>query len=66
MYKQVFLYNGTPVLLEVIDGVADYPDEYTEIQPPDGLYQPISFDGTKWMGTSYEQWLADKPAEHFN
>ncbi|WOZ56247.1 tail fiber protein [Brochothrix phage BtpYZU03] len=100
MFKQIWLYDGTPILLEgiqkyqledgtvvddvpkdiekevEIDGetiieyqqapyevvtVFDYPKEYTELQPEDGLYQPIFFDGEKWIGTKKEVWEAANP-----
>lgn len=102
MFKQIWLYDGTPILLESIqkyqledgtivddvqkdiekeveiDGetiieyqqapyevvtVFDYPKEYTELQPEDGLYQPIFFDGEKWIGTKKEVWEAANPPE---
>ena len=103
MFKQIWLYDGTPMLLESIqkyqledgavvddvpkdiekeveiDGetiieyqqapyevvtVFDYPKEYTELQPEDGLYQPIFFDGEKWIGTKKEVWEAANPPEN--
>lgn len=112
MFKQVYLYDGTTVLLEsvtkyklengeivdeapapievekeievigedtdeitketiiVYEGVQyepietfNYPKEYTELQPVDGLYQPIFFDGEKWIGTKKEVWEAANPPE---
>lgn len=112
MFKQVYLYDGTAVLLEsvtkyklengeivdeapapieiekeievvneetdevtketiiVYEGVQyegieffDYPEEYTEIKPKDGLYQPIFFDGKKWIGTKKADWEAANPPE---
>lgn len=50
------------VQLEEIE-IFDYPEEYTEIKPEDGLYQPIFFDGTKWIGTKKEDWEASNPPE---
>ena len=103
MFKQIWLYDGTPILLEgiqkyqledgtvvddvpkdiekevEIDGetiieyqqapyevvtVFDYPKEYTELQPEDGLYQPIFFDGEKWNGSKKEDWEAANPPEN--
>lgn len=67
MFKQVYLYDGTAVLLESVTQYTDegepietfsYPKEYTELQPADGLYQPIFFDGKKWVGTKKEDWEA--------
>lgn len=102
MFKQIWLYDGTPILLKSIqkyqledgtvvddvpkeigkeveiDGettiefqqvpyevvtVFDYPKEYTELQPKDGLYQPIFFDGEKWNGSKKEDWEAANPPE---
>lgn len=112
MYKQVYLYDGTTVLLEsvtkyklengeIVDEapapievekeievigedtdeitketivvyedvqfeeieIFDYPKEYTEIPPKDGLYQPIFFDGKKWIGTKKADWEAANPPE---
>lgn len=113
MYKQVYLYDGTTLLLEsvtkyklengeIVDEapapieiekevdvtieetdeitketftvyedvkfeeieVFNYPKEYTELQPVDGLYQPIFFDGEKWIGTKKEVWEAANPPEN--
>lgn len=112
MFKQVYLYDGTAILLEsvtkyklengeIVDEtpaqieiekevdviseetdeitketiivyedvpyeeieIFDYPKEYTELQPEDGLYQPIFFDGKKWIGSSREDWEAANPPE---
>lgn len=112
MYKQVYLYDGTTVLLEsvtkyklengeIVDEapapieiekevevvseetdeitretiavyedvqyeeieIFEYPEEYTELQPEDGLYQPIFFDGKKWVGTKKGDWEAANPPE---
>ena len=70
MFKQVYLYDGTAVLLESVTQYTgegepietfSYPKEYTELQPEDGLYQPIFFDGKKWIGTKKEVWEATNP-----
>ncbi|MDU6763522.1 MAG: hypothetical protein E6445_00815 [Staphylococcus sp.] len=61
--KQIYFYDGTPFLVvENKDGELNYPKEqWTDIAPPDGLYAPIHFDGKKWIGTSYEEWLEQQP-----
>ena len=70
MYKQVYLYDGTAALLESVTQYTDegesietfnYPKEYTELHPENGLYQPIFFDGKKWIGTKKEDWEATNP-----
>ncbi|KAA2274659.1 MULTISPECIES: hypothetical protein [unclassified Staphylococcus] len=59
MYKKIFKKeDGTPSLIE---GDEFNSDIYTDIQPPNGLYQPIHFDGKKWIGTPYEEWLKQQP-----
>ncbi len=56
--KIVYLYDGTPFIVELNDeGEYAYPkDEYTEISPPEGIYQPFYYDGNEWIGTSKEEW----------
>lgn len=61
--KQVYFYDGTPFLvMKGKDGELEYPKEqWTDIAPPEGLYEPIHFDGEKWVGTPYEEWLEQQP-----
>lgn len=61
--KQIYFYDGTPFLvMENKDGELEYPKEqWTDIAPPEGLYAPIHFDGKKWIGTPYEEWLEQQP-----
>ncbi len=56
--KIVYLYDGTPFIVELNDeGEYIYPkDEYTEVAPPEGIYQPFYYDGNEWIGTSKEEW----------
>lgn len=56
--KIVYLYDGTPFIVELNDeGEYVYPnDEYTEVAPPEGIYQPFYYDGNEWIGTSKEEW----------
>lgn len=69
MYKQIFKKtNGKPELIESIENKEtgkeyfDYDElEYTKIMPPSNLYEPIHFDGKKWVGTPYEEWLKQQP-----
>lgn len=61
MFKQIFnKSDGTPKLIET-----DYFDteKYTDIQPPNGLYEPIHFNGSEWVGVSQKEWLANQPKE---
>ncbi|WP_191835809.1 DUF1128 family protein [Mammaliicoccus sciuri] len=58
MFKQVYLFDGTPYLAYLNDeGEYVYPkDEYTDVPPPEGIYQPFYYDGNEWIGTSKEEW----------
>lgn len=61
--KQIFFYDGTPFLvMENENGELEYPEEqWTDIAPPEGIYSPFYFDGKKWVGTTYEEWLEQQP-----
>ena len=61
--KQIYFYDGTSFLvMENEDGELEYPEEqWTDIAPPEGIYAPFYFDGEKWVGTSYEEWLEQQP-----
>ena len=56
--KVVYLYDGTPFIAEINeDGEYNYPnDEWTDVAPPEGIYQPFYYDGNEWIGTSKEEW----------
>lgn len=60
--KIVYLYDGTPFIVELNDeGEYVYPkDEYTEVAPPEGIYQPFYYDGNEWIGTSKEEWESNQ------
>lgn len=59
MYKQIFnKSDGLPMLVDTDDFDTE---TYTDIQPPNGLYQPIHFDGNEWIGTPYEDWKKNQP-----
>ena len=65
MFKQVFLYDGTPYLaFRNEDGEYDYPkDEWTEVAPPDGIYSPFYFNGNEWVGATKEEYEATLPGK---
>ena len=65
MFKQVFLYDGTPYLAFVNDeGEYDYPEEsWTEVTPPEGIYSPFYFNGNEWIGSTREEWLDTLPEQ---
>lgn len=60
--KIVYLYDGTPFMVELNhEGEFVYPnDEYTEVKPPEGIYQPFYYDGNEWIGTSKEEWESNQ------
>lgn len=68
MFKQVFLYDGTPYLAFVNDeGEYDYPEEeWTEVTPPEGIYSPFYFNGNEWVGATKEEWLGTLPKQELD
>ena len=65
MFKQVFLYDGTPYLAFTNDeGEYDYPEEsWTEVAPPAGIYSPFYFNGNEWIGSTKEEYEATLPGK---
>lgn len=65
MFKQVFLFDGTPYLAFLNeDGEYDYPqDEWTEVAPPEGIYSPFYFNGNEWIGSTKEEYKELLPKE---
>lgn len=65
MFKQVFLYDGTPYLAYLnSEGEYDYPnDEWTEVAPPEGIYSPFYFNGNEWVGSTKEGYEESLPKE---
>ena len=65
MFKQVFLFDGTPYLAFLNeDGEYDYPqDEWTEVAPPEGIYSPFYFNGNEWIGSTKEEYEKTLPKE---
>lgn len=65
MFKQVFLYDGTPYLAFTNDeGEYDYPEEsWTEVAPPEGIYSPFYFNGNEWIGATKEEYEATLPGK---
>ncbi|MBM6630340.1 hypothetical protein JTF04_11645 [Mammaliicoccus vitulinus] len=56
--KIVYLFDGTPFLAELNnEGEYVYPnDEWTEVPPPEGIYQPFYYNGNEWIGATREEW----------
>ena len=65
MFKQVYLYDGTPYLAyKGEDGEYDYPEEsWTEVAPPEGIYSPFYFNGNEWIGSTKEEYEESLPKE---
>ena len=65
MFKQVFLYDGTPYLASLNnEGEYDYPnDEWTDVAPPEGIYSPFYFNGNEWIGSTKEEYEESLPKE---
>ncbi|EHJ08448.1 hypothetical protein [Staphylococcus simiae] len=62
-FKIVYLYNGEQWLaFKKDDGEYDYPDdEWTEVEPPAGIYTPMYFNGSEWIGATKEEWEQSLP-----
>ncbi|MBO3062709.1 hypothetical protein [Mammaliicoccus fleurettii] len=60
--KIVYLLDGTPFMAELNDeGEYTYPnDEWTEVPPPEGIYQPFYYDGNEWIGSTREEWESNQ------
>ena len=64
--KELYFYDKTTKEFLGSNVVADdyiVSDGETEIKPADGLYDPITFDGTKWNGTDQAVWQAAQDAK---
>ena len=68
MFKQVFLYDGTPYLASLNnEGEYDYPnDEWTDVAPPEGIYSPFYFNGNEWIGSTKEEYEESLPKEEIS
>ncbi|KZU45363.1 hypothetical protein [Lactiplantibacillus plantarum] len=63
--KQVFYYDQASKQLTrigIVDDNADLPDNATFVQPQDGLFDPLTWTGTTWVGITREEWLVKQPA----
>lgn len=65
MCKQIFLYDGTPLLVYVNEeNEYEYPGEkWTEIAPPPGIFSPFYFNGSEWIGSTKEEHNGTLPPE---
>lgn len=65
MFKQVYLYDGTPYLaFKDEEGEYQYPEEsWTEVTPPEGIYSPFYFNGNEWVGSTKEEYEESLPKE---
>lgn len=61
--KLIYFYNDQRQLdhSELVDDDYQLPANATDIRPADGLYEPLSFTGTEWVGVTREEWLANQP-----
>lgn len=58
-YKQIYdVSNGKPelVMYDEMNELNYDVDKYTEVQPPNDIYEPMHFNGSEWIGTPYEEW----------
>lgn len=63
--KQVFYYDQTSKQLThigIVDDNADLPANATFVQPQNGLFDPLTWTGTDWVGVSQAEWENNQPA----
>ena len=66
--KAIYLYDTTSREFKGSKTIDD--DNYveqageTEIKPVDGLYEPVTWDGSKWVGTDQAVWQAAQDAAY--
>ncbi|MBO2727154.1 hypothetical protein [Lactiplantibacillus plantarum] len=63
--KQVFYYDQTSKQLThigIVDDNADLPDNATFVQPQNGMFDPLTWTGTDWVGVSQAEWENNQPA----
>ena len=64
----VVVYEFDPAKDNVFTGISFIPQgavlsvNQTFTKPEDGLYQPMKFNGTTWIGTPKEEWESAHPA----
>lgn len=63
--KVIYFFDATTKQFdhsELVDSSVTIPENATDIRPADGLYTPLTFNGTEWTGSTREAWLAAQPA----
>lgn len=58
--KAIYKFNDNKVFTgsDTVDDNYQVGTNETEVQPTDGLYEPITWDGAKWVGTEQAVWQA--------
>ena len=62
-YKQIYdKSNGKPdlIMYDETQPINYDISKYTEIQPPNDIYEPMHFEHNRWVGTPYEEWKRNK------
>lgn len=65
MTKVVYLYDSSNTFTgsKLVDDNYVIQASETEVKPVDGLYTPITWNGTAWVGTDEKTWQAQQEAE---
>lgn len=66
MSKTLYIYDPTKRDYHTDIVADDYVLQANETftKPADGLYEPITWDGAKWVGTDQAIWQAAQDAKH--
>lgn len=63
MSKHVYCWDTKMKLsdFKLVDDDYQLKSNETFVRPEDGLYEPITWNGSTWVGTSHEVWEANQP-----
>lgn len=63
--KAIYKFDDNKVFTasDIVDDDYQAGINETEVKPTDGLYEPITWDGTKWVGTEQAVWQAAQDAK---
>lgn len=64
--KAIYKFNANKAFTgsDTVDDNYQVGANETEVKPTDGLYEPITWDGTKWVGTDQAVWQVAQDAAY--
>jgi hypothetical protein len=63
--KAIYKFNDNKVFIgsDTVDDDYQVGTNETEVKPEDGLYEPVTWNGTTWLGTDQAIWQAAQDAK---